>query len=176
MHHHWDYGVYNGVDYFADVTVDANTRWTLYTGGKSGINRQSLFAINATAYTYDGTPPGVWNWSYPWQNAPIVGVTPTAIKLLGGSLGSDGTLWTVQPDNTPVDLGLVIPSQKHTSAWPWQQKYKPYIGLTTSTTNANLDTNKPGNLCGAVSDTWSRLAGGHSPLCGSGRSLVASAG
>ncbi len=142
VHHHWDY--YNPVDGpvgCADATVGANTRWTLYTGGKaplnppspsairaggaSGSSPQNLFAISAWANSYEASPTGPdGGWGLFWYEAPINGVLAAGVQVLGGPLGSDYTRWTMQSANAAVDLGLNVPGKNDSGAGGAQGKYK----------------------------------------------------
>ena len=163
VHHHSDYSdaADDGYFEFTDVTVNANTRWTLYTGGKAPLNPlgqtgtrasaapgsqpQDLFALSAGAYSYEGPPDGLEPWSptWFWPGAPINGVLGPGIQMLGQPLGSDFVLWSVLPENGAMDLGLTVLKANDDGSWATFTKYHPYINLYTSTTNANLDTDVP---------------------------------
>jgi hypothetical protein len=123
VHHHWNYS--HG--YFADITVTADTRWTLFTGGKARVNLQNLFCINAISSSNEGSPGGPIGAELFWSLSQISGVAATAIEVLGQALDQEGNGWTIQPNNTAVDLNLQIPSKNHTSAGASQSKYIPTV-------------------------------------------------
>ena len=161
VHHHWNYTDAYGDFCWSDATVNANTRWTLYTGGKAPLNPssqfaprasaapgsqpQDLFALSAGAYSYEGPPDGVTAGSprWGWPGAPINGVLGPSIQMLGQPLGSDFNLWTTLPENGAIDLALTVLKVNDDGSWAAFTKYHPYINLITSTTNADLDTDTP---------------------------------
>jgi hypothetical protein len=128
-HHHWDY--YNPVDGLvgcADATVGADTHWTLYTGGKAGINLQNLFAISAWANSYQGSPTGPGDAGLLfWFETPIIGVPEPGLQVIGLPLGNDYTWWSVQPENAAVDLGLTVLGKNDAGAGGSQAKYHSYF-------------------------------------------------
>jgi hypothetical protein len=120
VHYHWDYATGNS----DDIKVTANTQWTLYTGGKAVISRKNLFVISTDANgasSYEAAPTAGW------YDTPINGVSGPQVEVLGHPMGDDYIRWTVQPDNTPVLLGVAIPSKNHSSIGLGMAKYKPYI-------------------------------------------------
>ena len=136
VHHHWNYG-----GSYADVTAGADTRWTLFTGGKGVIQKLILFAINATADNIKGSRTGPSEGGRFWDHAPIDPVTATDIQVLGQPLGTDGLLWTVLPKNTPVMLGVAINSKKHTSVNIWAPGYNPTVIANGVTLDPDTVTN-----------------------------------
>jgi len=140
VHHHWDYGHFGD----ADVTVNADTHWTLYTGGKAVINPQgqaaanatsrggpqNLFAINVTADSYEGSPYGP-----EWYGAPINGVAAADIQVLGEILENDFTMLTSLPANAAVDLGMIVLGKNDAGSGAAEGEYTPTItanGLSLS--------------------------------------------
>ncbi len=124
-----------------DVTYSrsSKTSMKLRTGGKSGIAHKNLLAISASATEY-GRPDGVcWgNGPEEWENTPEQGIAPNRIQVLGKTLGNDGSLYIVLPDNATVDLGASAPAS-HYSLGVSATKYHPYI----TANGTNLDTTTP---------------------------------
>jgi hypothetical protein len=87
----------------------ADTKMKLATGGWTGSKKMNLWVISATATEYY---PG---WSLDWvtglphldagSNAPV---DSTKITILGKTLGSDGNLYLLLPDNTNLDATPII--------------------------------------------------------------------
>ena len=129
VHHHWNYyDNRGGLAGCADATVGADTRWTLYTGGKACINPpsqfavragagtgsqpQDLFAIIAWANSYEASPTGPTgpNWeNLPfWYLAPINRMAAAGIQAFSQAFWSDYMLCTMQPANAAVDPNLHV--------------------------------------------------------------------
>ena len=96
--------------------------WHLQTGGKSLAGRQNLWQLTNTIN-------GI-SWGH------------IAIGELG-TAGSDGKLWTVLPDGQDLDVTPYVAGKDSYTFSVGAQKDNTYIGLTTGTTNANLDTDTP---------------------------------
>jgi hypothetical protein len=113
----------------------------LQTGGKAGTGRMNLFCIHcaATQIVPIKDPIPIRD-----MDIPHLPVPPQNISINGKALGSDGNLWLTLPDGTNIDVTPVVKNVDYfTFTEPTPPKYHPYIGLTTSTTNANLETDVP---------------------------------
>ncbi len=150
-----------------------NTTWSessdrevrLFTGGKALRRSQGLFDLSAGLTYADCLDWEVLGWgvsyesgNFLWYDDPPVAV-PSGDITLGalGPLGSDGHLWTVQPDGIEIIITPQVLSCRSASAasaspnvatatdgsLPAAPKYTPYITLSTATTNANLATITP---------------------------------
>jgi hypothetical protein len=111
----------------------AQSTFQLLTGGKSNSHQQNLFQISGSAVQYPafsapGSPKGI-----PSQD----------IYIMGQPLGADGYLYKVLPDNDARDVTPYVAGVDYYTFTLGQQKYHPYITLSTATTNANLDTDTP---------------------------------
>jgi len=125
-----DYGVGGGV-----LQIN-KTKVKLLTGGKALSQRLNLFQLTCVVGALDPLPAYL-NFSSPHD------VPPQNIELLGKHLGSDGNLWVTLPDNAERDITPYIPGENYYSFMPGKQKYPVNITASSSTTNANLDTDVP---------------------------------
>lgn len=97
------------------------------TGGKSGITRENLFRISASATEYGRPECIAWgNAPDEWINTPGKSIVPNQIRVLGKNLGNDGNLFIVLPDNATLDLGAVAPG-RHYSLGVGATKHKMFI-------------------------------------------------
>ncbi|MDR3563201.1 MAG: hypothetical protein P4N59_17460 [Negativicutes bacterium] len=105
--------------------VNAVTAYKLYTGGKSGVNRQSLFCIYTGSDSVGNFTPNIddANFDYPWQHAAIGPVDLASIECLGKRFGADGLLWIMLPDNASPTATAITPGKKHYAVDMGQQKY-----------------------------------------------------
>lgn len=103
----------------------ARTEVTLLTGGKSGINRNSVWCIQPWAKAYGRPPEGGW------IGTPSPDVPKSRLEVGGRSVGSDGKLWVAWPDNSEQDITVTAPGVKHYDARPTDMngvnKYSPSI-------------------------------------------------
>jgi hypothetical protein len=136
--YHWDLG-WGGA---FDLSLSAKTAVKLYTGGKALVGRQNLFQINAWANEIQ-RPPLDYGTDYPWWDVREVAITPAKLQVAGKTPGEDGNVWLALADNSEQFITVHAPGKRHYDAWATPTKYPAYIGLTTSTTNANLDTDMP---------------------------------
>jgi len=136
--YHWDLG-WGGA---FDLSLSAKTAVKLYTGGKAQVGRQNLFQINAWANEIQ-QPPLDYGTDYPWWDVQEVAITPAKLQVAGKTPGEDGNVWLALADNSEQFITVHAPGKRHYDAWATPTKYPAYIGLTTSTTNANLDTDMP---------------------------------
>lgn len=86
----------------------AETKMTLATGGAAGSTKMNLWVISATATSY-ALPWNIGGGSGGWSSA-LTG-TPIAsknISVLGKTLGGDGNLYLLLPDNATPDATPVI--------------------------------------------------------------------
>ena len=134
MPYHWDL---SGGSTF-DLSVSAKTEVKLYTGGKAAISRNNVFQISAGASEIL-RPPLDYGPTYPWWDVPAPAIAPAALKVAGKTLGADGNLWLVLPDNSEQDLTVKAPGIHHFDAWSGAQKYKVYIDANSH----NLDNETP---------------------------------
>jgi hypothetical protein len=142
---HWD-NLDGVAGQTADSSASGQTQAKLYTGGKAQMKGNSLFEITASAVEYGKpTDPA-------WMHTPGRNVNPTSIQILGKSLGSDGKLWTVQPDGAE-SVATVIAPPKNYGALAEQQKYHPYI----TANGVNLENETP-KFCAGQKVTFA-LAG-----------------
>ena len=138
VQYHWDLG---GNTTF-DINLSAKTQMKLLTGGKAQVRRKNLFEIDAGASEIL-RPPLDYGTGYPWWDVPENAIDNASLTVAGKSVGSDGKLWLVLPDNSDADLTVIAPGKKHYDANSSVQKYKYYISLNTPTANANLATDVP---------------------------------
>jgi hypothetical protein len=106
---------------------NSKTSMKLLTGGKSGVARNNLFGISASATEYG--QPGCIDWGNApdqWENVPAANIPSAEIRVLGKNLGNDGNLFIVLPDNATLDLGAVAPG-RHYSLGVGAGKYKMFI-------------------------------------------------
>ena len=101
------------------ITEEAHTKVKLFTGGKAKVGRQNLFQLQGYGTAY-GNPQNLF-----WYPTPATTIPPQTLAVGGlGSLGKDGNLWLVLPDNTNVDITITAPKQnKHFDAWASPTKY-----------------------------------------------------
>jgi len=118
-HWHWDYG--GGAYRDMDATVGAATTVKLFTGGKSSVNRQSLWCIQAGATWYGKSLVGGW------YSVPCKDIDKSRIQVMGMPVGSDGNLWVVLPDNSQSDMTVAALGVKHYNAEGLPTKYTPRI-------------------------------------------------
>jgi hypothetical protein len=118
VRHAYSSGDPSGMDADEELMKDADTRWTLYTGGRSVVGRKSLFCLTAMGEGY-GRPPH--SGMLPWEATPM---RVEGVEMVGKAVGGDGKLWVVEPDNATVDLNVRLPGAKHGSVSPGQSKYK----------------------------------------------------
>jgi hypothetical protein len=129
----------------------ADTTMTLKTGGKANSTRQNLFCISGSAAEvldkHGVAMPGDGGFYIggsgsggpsPTQPIPMQDVT-----IDGMPLGSDGNQWRLYADNTTNNVTPRVKKKDFYTFNVGAQKYKLYINLQTSTTNANLDTDTP---------------------------------
>ena len=163
-----DWIIWIGLGY-EEEEIDAVTELKLYTGGKAKVNRQNLFCIQASGTEYKGTP---------WSSRYGKTISPSQLRVLNKTPGSDGNLWIVEPDNASPDLLLNAPGKKHYYAQATQQKYylvsrcscprqdfaRTNVGVGeevsvffTSTMPYNIPSPTPSTL--SVPITWKTTAG-----------------
>jgi hypothetical protein len=137
---------------YANLTMTAHTKMKLLTGGKSGINKKSLFCLMPSGAQYF-TPQ-----QPTWVLTPSVGIPNTSLKVGSfGSPGADGNLWKAIDDNSDPDVTVTAPCDHYYSNVT-PQKYREYITASTSTVYANLDLETPEVCVGQLlqlSPTWS---------------------
>ena len=145
-------------------TTDATL--ALDAGGKSLSHRQNFFEISATADSWRVARiyPGD-EYSQVYADIRDLGkVDSTTIKVDGMTLGSDGVRWRIYADNDTRDVTpRVKGNDYYTFNVPPPTKYHLYIGLGTSTTNANLDTDTPEVCVGQTVNFNAYWQGGSSP-------------
>ena len=141
------------------LTLKAHTQMKLYTGGKAGVNRRSLFLINVGATEYGPPPIGKYPatdydpLSYPWWYTSSTTVDPTRIKVLGWWIfghhtDSSGNLYRVLPDNAVYDLNLRIPGVNHYNADPLPTVVKYPLVITANSITLSNDAVATGaNFC-----------------------------
>jgi hypothetical protein len=155
-HYQWDWQ-WGGVSTsHEDLTVKAHTAHKLFTGGKSGRKRQNLFCISCSAGRM-GQPA-----TAPWLNTSVLGIDKAKLTVLGKHSGADGNLWIMLPEDADPDVTVTAP-ERHYDAKILALEYHPYIGLTTSTVNANLDNDKPEVCVGQTVTLGANWFGGVPP-------------
>jgi hypothetical protein len=115
---HQDYG--GGAYDDKEVAVTrARTTVTLLTGGKSGVNRKSLWCIQpwATAYGRPWHSSGIAGGAG-WFDAPGTPVPKTKLWVLKKQVGADGKLWVALPDNSAQNITVTAQGVKHYDAGP----------------------------------------------------------
>ena len=118
-------------------SMAARSQVKLYTGGKAPVARSSLFCIGASAVEYPDLPAD-------WQGAPSTPIPNTKLVVLKKSVGSDGNLWVVLPDNSPgVDITVSAPGYKHFNALFGQQKYRLDVTATVNGITDDISANTP---------------------------------
>jgi len=188
VHHHWDYVNGDGLRTYSDVTVNADTHWTLYTGGKAVINGQGqaaanatsgggpqdLFAIYVTANSYEDSPYGP-----EWYDAPINGVAGSGIQAFGQTFWSDYTLCTMQSANAAVDANLHVNGVNDASAGlaPPAQPLAhttQYPALTDANrARLNLGVGECVNFTDLPDTQWTATGGGFTTTNGAGTMFTA---
>ena len=86
--------------FWENLSETAHAEVKLATGGMTGSTGMNLWVISASATKY--LPPWL---SYPLASANIPSQN---ISILGKTLGSDGNLYLLLPDNTNMDITPVI--------------------------------------------------------------------
>ena len=113
-----------------NYTRTAQTVWHLQTGGKSLPGRQSLWQLsgNANAVTNKRT---VIAGPFATGGGPVNGISYGQIAIgrekTLGTLGSDGKLWTVLPDDQEVDVTPYVAGNDFYTFTVNAQKYKLHI-------------------------------------------------
>jgi len=138
VQYHWDLN--NNATF--DLNVNARTQMKLLTGGKAQVNRKNLFEIDAGA-TEILRPPLDYEPAYPWWDVPAKAVDNATLLVAGKSVGADGKLWLVLPDNSDADITVIAPGKKHYDANSSAQKYKLTLIASTNSTPIDLSTNVP---------------------------------
>ncbi|MCX6925942.1 MAG: hypothetical protein NT154_22460, partial [Verrucomicrobia bacterium] len=124
----------------------------LFTGGDATRGRQGLFDLSASLSRESEVNSDVPNWKFLYHGfspflqpaSPAIIVPPQYINVgTLGKLGNDGHRWKVLPDGKESIATPQAPLTSYTGQLPLPQKYKPYIELTTATTNANLGHDTP---------------------------------
>jgi hypothetical protein len=102
----------------------------LFTGGDAVRHRQGLFDLSASLNFETCLNPDVPDWclysvgNFLSPEQPPVAVPFQQINLGGlGNLGSDGHLWTLQPDGQEVIVTDHAPTESYEGSLPNQQKY-----------------------------------------------------
>jgi hypothetical protein len=99
----------------------------LHTGGKSGVGKQALMAVYASA------TDEITGLAIPYEE----------ITLAGKNLGTDGWAYKEVEMGTPVDVTPQAKAQIYSFSGPDGGVHIPSIVLSTSTTSANLDFATP---------------------------------
>lgn len=92
----------------------SKTYMKIRTGGRAGISRKELFTLDGGATRY-GRPSSI-NWGNApdeWMGTPMQAIPPASVRVLGKSLGNDGKLHIVLPDNAELELGLSAPARHY---------------------------------------------------------------
>jgi hypothetical protein len=87
----------------------------------------------------------------------------SSLWALGKNADTNGNIWVVEPDGAALDLNLTAKGYPHYDAGASAAKYHPYIGLATSTVNANLDTDTPEVCVGQTVNMGADWQGGIPP-------------
>ena len=108
VHHHWYRTLPdNGYQDF-NTSVTSRTKVVLLTGGKSSVQRTSLFCINAWAKEYGKPPYSDWGATPEWP------INSTSLRAMNRWVGTDGKLWAALPDNSdPIDLTVAAPTRHY---------------------------------------------------------------
>jgi len=128
----------------AAAAVNSRTKMNLYTGGKSGIKRNSLIHLEGWAEQYGRPPGGTGPSGLPWTDTPVTDVVATKIEALGKrflarSSDSHGDLYVALADNEVKDLNLRVPGVKHYGAWATATRHKlVHETLHPALTDTNL--------------------------------------
>jgi hypothetical protein len=138
--YHWNGVTSAGTSYARLLRLEVKTQVKLWTGGKAGVARQSLFGVQCAATEWKQPPVGyLWEpWAatmYPWptmlanqwQNKPGAPIDPASLEILGKHPGADGKLWTTLPDNAGQDFTIIAKGIKHFGASASPGKYKLHI-------------------------------------------------
>jgi|GEM_PF-820635 len=136
VQYHWDLG--SGSTF--DLNLTAKTQVKLFTGGKAQVSRKNLFQINASASAILRPPVDTseYGCAIPWWSVQSQTIAPTSLTVAGKSLGTDGNLWLVLPDNSPgIDVTVKASGKKHYDANTTAQKYTPTILANSIDLSAN---------------------------------------
>ena len=128
-------GEHGSVSLFSAIRVQrtADTEMMLATGGSPGSTQQNLWVISATARAHTNL-----------NDTAGEPIPPTQIQIAGlGTLGTDTNLYLLLPDGVTNTITPKVNGTNYYTFNVWATKYHCYIGLATSTTNANLDTATP---------------------------------
>ncbi len=150
-------------NYDATWTEASDRAVKLFTGGKALRQSPGLFDLSAGLSYQDCLDSAVSSWcasyeigEFLWPDYPPVPVPPEDITLGAlGPLGSDGHLWTVQPDGIEIDITPQVLSCRSAHALaaspnvatatdgslPTQQKYEPVITANGITLDPDSVTN-----------------------------------
>ena len=137
FYHYWALNVHQTInigDWVGNVAVGARTELTLFTGGKSLVNRQNLIQLRCGATEYGNVWAGATWPNSPWVGAPAWPIN-SGLRALGRNVGSDGNLWVALPDNAAFILNLSAPAQ-HYDAWATPTKYDLRVHTLTMNGNA----------------------------------------
>jgi hypothetical protein len=142
------YSAFNYVYEYPDRSAQtykqsSNTRQELRTGGRSGIARQNLFSFYVTGVAY-GRPIEI-DWRL--NGTPSETINPESMKLLGKTVGNDNYLFTVLPDNAPLDVTVTAPG-KHYNISVSATKHKLRILANGADTSAEYPPKTPAFIVG----------------------------
>jgi hypothetical protein len=118
--------------WWENYSKTAHAEVKLATGGMIGSTSMNLWVISASATKY--LPP--------WLNYPLASanIPSQQISILGKTLGADGNLYLLLPDNTNLDITPVIAGAPDYYTFNiTTQKYT----LTITANNIDLSTNTP---------------------------------
>jgi hypothetical protein len=129
----WEHGDRSLILDVISIHQTTDTEIMLATGGSPGSTQQNLWVISATAAAHTNL-----------NDTAGEAIPPTQIQFAGlGTLGSDGNLYLLLPDGVTNTITPKVNGTNDYTFNVWATKYHGYIGLATSTTNANLDTATP---------------------------------
>ena len=92
-------------DWWATSLRQADSQIKLATGGWAGSTKMNLWVISASATAIN--PPYSAYPSTPWTGASSP-IAPQNISIFGKTVGSDGNLYLLLPDNTNLDATPII--------------------------------------------------------------------
>lgn len=99
-----------GLNYPGVESKVVATSITLETGGRSGVNQRSLFSLFGRAFDTSNTDVTTSTPLNPFTHYDrLPEFAPPALKLMGQSLGNDGFLYRMLPDNAPITATLLAP-------------------------------------------------------------------
>ncbi len=101
----------------------ADTKMTLFTGGKAVAGRQNLFILSGSASEILDKHR-MLPFGYTVRTRPI---PVQNIQILGKALGSDGNLYVVLPDNQTLDATPHVNGVDYYTFDVGARKYTPYI-------------------------------------------------